>query len=198
MKRDRVDGIQNDGHVARTRARVDQPIANLARHRDDVGTSSEHPSIARVVQQPFPPAVAGPPMRRGEWGDPQAATHLPREQIRLVVVCVDDVDAFGAYECFQAGPDPGIERVSLPDLDIVDGQALGPFVHLEHRIALIPDVTDGDRVACGIRAGGAEQDRLFRPSPCSPYRPKFQDTDRALRQPRALRRFRAASGALRE
>ena len=125
------------------------------------GGVSSHLSSG-IVNAAFARAVAGPAVcgrhHRGAVETPQE----PHQEIGLVIVRVDDVDAPFADDAAQRRQDRHVERMLLRDLEVLDAEAGGALVDPEHRVANVADVADRDVPRCRVRLGGAEQNRLLR------------------------------------
>ena len=157
-----VDAVQDHRDVPGVGARGDQGVLDFARHRDDAREPREQPPIARIVEAAFFEAVPGPAVGGRQRDDRLDARDEQRQEVALVVVRVNDVDAALADQGPRLAPRARIERVPLADLDVVDGQRSRPLIDVIDLVAQVAQVADGDGVPVAIGARRAEQDRLLR------------------------------------
>ena len=87
-----IDAVQEHGDPATGARRRESRVADVARHGHDAWKSPEHPPIERIVDPAFPPTLFRSSRGTSRPGSPRSASQKPREQIRLVLVAVDDVD----------------------------------------------------------------------------------------------------------
>src|SRR4051812_31705824 len=87
---DRVDRVQDDGDVVRRGPRPDQLLFDIGGYRHHVRESRKYIPIAGVVDVLLASAVTRPPVRGRERNHTSTSAKHPRQQIRLVIVGMDD------------------------------------------------------------------------------------------------------------
>src|SRR5258708_23377631 len=115
-----VDTVHYHADSGLAGAVTQELVANFTGHRDHARKSREQPFIRWIVQVSLPPAVTRPAVSRRQWQDADAPSEHPGEQIGLVVVRVHHVNSSAPDESCQLAPNPGIQRVALDDLDVID------------------------------------------------------------------------------
>ena len=100
-----------------------------------------------------------------------------RDEVRLVIVRVNDVDRARTDDVDERPPDGRIERVPLADLDVLDAQVGRAGVDGEGGIALVAQVADRDRGARGIHARGARENRLLGPAARAAHASQLEDAN---------------------
>ena len=97
-----VDAIVDNHDTVGTGSRPDELGFDRLRNGDDARETRQQPLFDRVIEL-FVPAVTGEPMRGGQRDDRLVSRERPGEQIRLVIVRVDDVDLARPDELRNAG-----------------------------------------------------------------------------------------------
>ena len=172
----RIDRVVDDGDAIGTRARAHELGFDVARDGDDAWEAREQPLLDRVVR-PLAEAHHGETVRGRQRDDRRAFGERPGEPVGLVVVRVDDVDAPIEDELAQLRPDPGVERVALDDLGVVEAELGGAAIEREDFVASIADVADGESDARRIVDARAVQDRLVGPAARAPHAAELEHTD---------------------
>src|SRR5438105_1693546 len=156
-----VDPVQHDAYLCRRRAATDQLGSNPARYGNRDREPRDNSLVERVVEQPLAPAVAGPSVGGRQRDDAFGARDQQRQQIGLVLVPVNDVDAALADDAAQLSPYAAIERVAFDDLDVVDAETPRAIPDAVREVAAVADVADGNLEASAIGARRAHEDRLL-------------------------------------
>src|SRR5262249_40049111 len=104
------------------------------------------------------------------------ARQQQREQVGLVVVRVDDVDAAFAHQLAQRRPDGDIEGTALGDFHVVDAEPRGAFGDAEGAVAGVADVAHRDGKA-PVGALRAEQNGLLRSAAGAADAAQLENTD---------------------
>src|SRR5579871_5717231 len=112
--------------------------------------------------------MTGPAVYRRQDRDPGRSPQQPGDQVRFVVVRVDDVDAARRDEPAELSPNRRIEGVSLEYLDVIDVRVARAFGDAEPVVAPIADVAHGDGIAAGVGEPRAVENRLLRPAARAP------------------------------
>ena len=139
-----VDAVEDDLALVGAQATPNQLVTDLARHRHHERQPGQEPLVERVVHVALTRAVPGPAVRGGHHRRAVETPEQPYQQIGLVVVGVDDVDAAFANDTAQGRQHGDVERVLFGDLEVLDPEAGRAFVNPEHPVADVPDVADGD------------------------------------------------------
>ncbi len=84
--------VEDHRHAFRPRTVAHQLLLDVGRHRDDARVAGEQPLVDRVVEPALPTALAGPSVRRRERHDPRAPSQEQSDQVRLVLVRVNQID----------------------------------------------------------------------------------------------------------
>ena len=92
-----------------------------------------------------------------------------RDEVRLVIVRVNDVDRARTDDVDERPPDGRIERVPLADLDVLDAQVGRAAVDGEDGIALVAQVAD--------RGRGARENRLLGPAARAAHASQLEDAN---------------------
>ena len=80
---------------------ADQFILDIGRHGDHAGEAGKKSLADRVIEQTFAQRVAGPAMSRPERNHTGAPRQHQRQQVGLVVMRMDDIDATRLNQILQ-------------------------------------------------------------------------------------------------
>ena len=156
-----VDAIQNGRDPLGPGSMPDELVPDIARHGDQARISREHLLVERVVHEPLPPAVTGPSVCGGQRQHPRRPPEHQAEEVRLVVVRMNDVGTAVGDDPAERPPDRRIEGMPFLDLLIVDRGAGCPRRHAERLVAAVPDIADRHGESRRIGPGRALQNRFL-------------------------------------
>ena len=185
----RVDAVQDGGYPFPLCAGIHEPVRNLAGNGDDAWKPAEQPALRRIVEACLAGGLPGPAMGGRERHDPFGASQQKRQQIRLVVVPVHDIDSTIADEAAKGRPDAAIERMALVHLDVVHPQSRGELIERVGLVAPIADVTHGHPKMLRVGACRADENGLLRSAAGAADASKLENVQRTIRPTKCAARW---------
>jgi hypothetical protein len=175
----RVDPVEDGRHALRAGAAEEELAPDRFGDRDEPREAPEQPFVQGVIQPALAAAVPRPAVHRRQRHYPLGAREQPGQDVRLVIVGMDDADLSLPHQAAERREDPGVERMPLRDLVVVEAERFRALADPEQGILPRPQVADRHRVPGRVRRRGALQNGLLGTAARPPDAAQLEDSDRS-------------------
>ncbi len=174
-----VDAVEDGRHALRAGAAEEELAPDRFGDRDEPREAPEHPFVQGVIEPALAAAVPRPAVHRRYRDHPLRAREHPGQDVRLVIMGMDDADLPLPHQAAERREDPGVERMPLRDLVVVEAERSRALADPEQGVLPRPEITDRHRVPRRVRRRRALQDGLLGTAARPPDAAQLEDSDRS-------------------